>query len=383
MPTVSSSQPGTFRHVIRRPDGSISHEGNESVSQWVVSDTKPIRSRERKAVGWLYPKGYSRAHTVTSTPQGMIDTVYPSNWRETFSGSLRNVGGFSVQAPEWRYTLVQEAEIEALLAVKDSKVNAGVAWAEARKTGDMIADRIFQLARAMRYARKGDMYRATRALGLRRRNSTASNWAELQYGWLPLCQDIYGGAQALAKSTLPPPWLITGKGNATDTFESNLFKGTGMYRRLEEIYGMRGAFVRLDYLPGNDFFIALKSLGLGNPAEIAWELVPYSFVVDWVWPVGDWLSSLDAATGLFFLSGSLTERAESVGRLTSDPRQSEQPDRKILQTQFTAVARDFWLNRYPYDESPIPLPPPPKNPFRAKRVANALSLLALAAGRRP
>lgn len=383
MPTVTYSQPGIYRHVILRPDGSVSHKQETSVAQWTAKDTKPVRSRERKAPGWLYPKGYSRAHSVTSIPQGMIDTLYPSKWRETFSGSLQLLGGFGVQVPEWRYTLVQEAEIEALLAVKDSKVNAGVAWAEARKTGDMIADRILQLARAMRAARKGDFPGAVRALGLRRRNSTASNWAELQYGWLPLCQDIYGGAEALAKSTLPPLWLITGKGNATDNYKSNTLKGTGMLRRLEETEGMRGCYVRLDYLPGNDFFVALKSLGLGNPAEIAWELLPYSFVVDWVWPVGDWLSSLDAATGLVFLSGSRTERAETVGRLTSDPRQSEQPDRKILQAQFTASARDFWLNRYPYDESPIPLPPPPKNPFRAKRVANALSLLALASGRRP
>jgi hypothetical protein len=34
-----------------------------------------------------------------------------------------------------------------------------------------------------------------------------------------------------------------------------------------------------------------RSLGLVNPAEIAWEVVPYSFVVDWFLPIGSYISA--------------------------------------------------------------------------------------------
>jgi hypothetical protein len=50
---------------------------------------------------------------------------------------------------------------------------------------------------------------------------------------------------------------------------------------------------------------------LSNPAALAWELVPYSFVVDWMIPVGDYLSSLDAVNGLTFRRGTLSRSTKS------------------------------------------------------------------------
>lgn len=380
MATTSGKTPGQYKHTVRRPDGSISHDATTDVPSSFTTTTKPDRSRDRKATGWLYPKPYAVASRTTCVPTGLIDTRYPNGWRETFSGSLQVVGGYSVQTPEWDHTIVTEAEIDALLRVKDSKINLGVAWAEASKTADMISSKVLQLARAAKKARKGDIPGAINALGGKGRQRTASNWAELQWGWLPLVGDIYGGAEALAQRQLPSQWLITGKGVKRYNYkDSTIVNGFAQHR--VETEGMRGAFVRLDYLPGNDFFSALKSLGLGNPAEIAWELLPYSFVVDYLWPVGDWLSSLDAAVGLQFLSGSCTRRAEMVGRLVSTGKIGP-TDRVADWCYYTGYARDFWMDRSVYGESPIPFPPPPKNPFSAKKVVNALSLLALAFGRK-
>jgi hypothetical protein len=42
----------------------------------------------------------------------------------------------------------------------------------------------------------------------------------------------------------------------------------------------------------------LSQLGITNPALLVWELIPYSFVIDWLIPVGDFLSSLDALVGV-------------------------------------------------------------------------------------
>lgn len=380
MPTFSGTSKGSYSHTILRPDGSVSRLKSGTGTAIYSSTTKPTRSRERKAVGWLYPKPYAVAQRVTTNATGLIDTLYPSGWRETFSGILLPVGGVSINTPEWDHTIVTEAEIEALLQVKDQKINLGVAYAEAGKTADMISSKILQLARAARQARKGNFSGAARTLGGKGRQRTASNWAELQWGWLPLLGDIHGGAEALANLQLPSKWLVTGKGVVTRR-EKDSYLAEGFAEHLVETETMMGAFVRLDYLPGNDFFSALKSLGLGNPAEIAWELLPYSFVVDYLWPVGDWLSSLDAAVGLQFLSGSWTRRCEARKKITSTGRIIPE-DRKALWCNYTGSARDFWMDRNVYGSSPIPLPPPPKNPFSAKKVVNALSLLALAFGRK-
>lgn len=41
-----------------------------------------------------------------------------------------------------------------------------------------------------------------------------------------------------------------------------------------------------------------SALGFTNPASVLWETVPLSFVIDWAIPVGNWLSSMDALTGV-------------------------------------------------------------------------------------
>jgi hypothetical protein len=50
----------------------------------------------------------------------------------------------------------------------------------------------------------------------------------------------------------------------------------------------------------------MKTVGLLNPATVAWELVPYSFIADWFVPVGDYLTGLTADCGLVFKGGSVT-----------------------------------------------------------------------------
>jgi hypothetical protein len=49
-----------------------------------------------------------------------------------------------------------------------------------------------------------------------------------------------------------------------------------------------------------------SEIGLTNPAEVAWELVPFSFVVDWAIPIGTFLGQLDASVGWHFETGSIT-----------------------------------------------------------------------------
>jgi hypothetical protein len=53
----------------------------------------------------------------------------------------------------------------------------------------------------------------------------------------------------------------------------------------------------------NPEFVRLQQMGLTNPLEVAWELIPFSFVADWFISVGDWLRGLTALHGLRIVSG--------------------------------------------------------------------------------
>jgi hypothetical protein len=52
---------------------------------------------------------------------------------------------------------------------------------------------------------------------------------------------------------------------------------------------------------------AAARMGLTNPAHVAWDLVKASYIVDWLVPVGKYLSALDADIGFTYLGGSITE----------------------------------------------------------------------------
>jgi len=62
---------------------------------------------------------------------------------------------------------------------------------------------------------------------------------------------------------------------------------------------------------------SLKQFGLANPLSIAWELVPWSFVVDWVLPVGEFLDACTATFGLTFKDGCRVETAKCTASLPS------------------------------------------------------------------
>lgn len=58
---------------------------------------------------------------------------------------------------------------------------------------------------------------------------------------------------------------------------------------------------QLDTLNPN--VLLASNLGLTNPAMVAWDLVPFSFVVDWFLPVGKFLNSFDSHYGFSLKHG--------------------------------------------------------------------------------
>jgi hypothetical protein len=83
------------------------------------------------------------------------------------------------------------------------------------------------------------------------------------------------------------------------------------------------------YRPSSDVISLLSNLGLINPLSVAWEVVPFSFVIDWFIPVNKWLNSLTADAGLELLDLSETIKVSSVGKMVYHP--------KILNSSGSAV----------------------------------------------
>jgi hypothetical protein len=283
--------------------------------------------------------------------------------------------------------LYNTALIKARLKMKRSDINLGQAFAEADMTARLLGDTAIRLAQAYRALRKGRWKEAMRRLGVtpsRKPNGSNSvkQWLELQYGWKPLLSDIYGATEALTRRP-QDHWLVTGKGSAKEKLEQTALYNNSptvlSHAQKVELKGMQGCFVRIDAAPANELLQSFTSLGLTNPLLIAWELVPFSFVVDWGFKVGDYLSSLDAMLGYdgahTYVSVSKLVRAEITATSLSKTV-VRSLDTYVFTGEYTGRKSTVLLERSCPTSVPFPQWPSFRDPRSLTHMANGLALLA-------
>lgn len=357
------------------------------------TESRPDRTRVRKPSGWLYPKPYDLTSVTYRAPKGYVRTrqefANRKGWfYHQFSGDLGSFidRGARPQLPSLSDNLRRTAELKALTKLKDSQLNLGVALAEAQKTADFVGSTASHLANSARMVRKGNYYGALRELGLSRSQqmNLPKGWLGWNYAAKPLLNDVYNSVSALKKRSRFEEWVITSKGVVRDEVVSERLD-MGSQSNHDTTSTVRektflGYFVRLDFIPQNDILASLANLGLTNPAVVAWELVPYSFVADWFVPIGEWLNAFDATVGFNFLSGSLTTRREASWSWVAANSGRPVGDFTPLGSSFSGRARTFALNRVPYSSPPLVALPRIKNPLSLGHAANGLALLAAALG---
>lgn len=132
----------------------------------------------------------------------------------------------------------------------------------------------------------------------------ANGWLEFAYGWQPLYYDIYGLAQASLGNTYNQLTRI--KAKSRQQFVVPFSRTIPGYlpvpaRGKSEVTVAVtfGLSLKLDFDAGSARFTSL------NPLGVAYELLPYSFVVDWFFDLGSYMQNMEAAArhGLSFRSG--------------------------------------------------------------------------------
>lgn len=129
----------------------------------------------------------------------------------------------------------------------------------------------------------------------------ANNYLEFHFGWSPLVQDIGNALEVLTQGI--PNYLVRGKAslNSSTTYNVGSAPVDKQVHNTVSGYSIR-ARVEVD-----DPNARLASqMGFVNPLIVAWELVPFSFAVDWFVNVGDVLASFSDFLGFKFLESSVT-----------------------------------------------------------------------------
>lgn len=200
------------------------------------------------------------------------------------------------------FPAARNASWESLVEnIRGTTADLAVTMAQWNEAMGMIALRGGQLVRAARALRKGRFRKFTRELRVnpkrKHRNLTRKQvvndfsglWLEYSFGWSPLFGDIYNAADAI-QQPLPSDKFI---GRGRETYARTNLEGIAEWfyttGRCEQ-----GATVFLE----NPNLYLLQQMGVANPLLVAWEVIPFSFVVDWVFDVSAFLGSVSDFIGL-------------------------------------------------------------------------------------
>ncbi len=177
--------------------------------------------------------------------------------------------------------------------VKHHSFDLGKFVAEGKDTVGMIGNTAITLARTIHLLKRGRFRDAADQLGVGysrsglRHNDIAGRWLELQYGWLPLLSDVHSAADAVAVHFSKPR---TSQVRVSNSYSQQYNGGGSSVVTNNTTFTYKRSIIY--NLSESDADTSARNLGLENPLGIAWELVPYSFVIDWFLPIGAYLDNL-------------------------------------------------------------------------------------------
>jgi hypothetical protein len=416
----------TLRNVYRGSYQGWKENGNsqkEAYRSVFATIARTVNYYERRIKGeFLDPTPYTRSESTATGTNGN-ETLFLVNTGNTVTApktAFRHFGDYSfinyssILTP-LRASITSEINSKLINGLNESPISLGVALAEARETCGLVGLTAVRIASSLRALRKGKVGTALSLLDgnnydnvrkvKRKLNSfsdpakaVSAAWLEAQFGWGPMLSDVYGAAQAAGEGLQKRNDDIGL--SATAARQTSKYTQNALYRH-RAVRNSDGNFLRWQkYAAGqrsdsyqlhyserqqhywtvvNPAFRNMQALGLLNPLSVAWELVPLSFVIDWFYPVGNWLNGMTATAGLTYKSGFATIKEKGYKHASTSGAFYEQTPGGNYNT-YTGSAQ-FSINVFRRSLNvaiPSNEPPRPRGLFDAMNGGKLLTSLALA-----
>lgn len=267
---------------------------------------------------------------------------------------------------------------------KDQRVNIAQVFAERAQTVRLLADSAVRLAGVIGKIKRGDLSGAVKTALPKNAKELSSDWLAYQYGVKPLLSDIEGLISELNRGGVFRTDVIGSRHEKVSSNGAGYTGDNGTYTigpycswstKLEAEVTVK---YKLKSEVNSNGLKLMSSIGIANPAALAWELVPWSFVIDWFIPIGDYLNTIDSLVGYkplhihktVFVKETIRGKKSYTGydsnfRLNWTSDESEYEVKRV------------WCKRSILTQMPEVAAPRLSNPLSTTHLANAIALLVL------
>lgn len=181
----------------------------------------------------------------------------------------------------------------------------GVTIGSYKQSRSMIVDRFKQLGNRV----DSTLAKFATTPSHKKAKLIASTHLEIIFGWVPLLQDIHAAANTVIQQSAQTAFVSA---RAKNNFR--IAKG---WRKFQ-VSCMVTRSARIEI--GNPNTWLAERAGLLNPAAVAWDLVPWSFVVNMFVNTGQLVNSITDFAGLNFHESTITVTRRIDGTYISTPK---------------------------------------------------------------
>lgn len=251
---------------------------------------------------------------AASTPRTVIESISHRSLYHAFTSGNKHFFGVLQVGREKSFdfsSVNNECRLKLANKIKGQNINLAQAMIEFRQSADLflsLSQELYMGYKSLKYGHFRGSFRS-----LNKSKELSKKWIEYQFGLAPLVSDLTGLADSLALGLrdgleLQASQTISGR---YQTYSRTFPDG---YGNMIEHFERENFTVRMKarYKIQHTSVHNIARFGFFNMPALGWELVPFSFVVDWAIPVGSWLESLDALHGIseiIYVQGTRNEWA--------------------------------------------------------------------------
>lgn len=281
-------------------ENHLSYPRDAGTSSWEfrsMDDVVIPNFRKRSAMGEIFNNAMTKQHLHCDRPSGYLswdltrdDGTYFYTDSALYAGIRSNPGAFDWAAHFDIDNIINIAVTQAYSNIDNSKTMLLATLGELDSTVKGLVSILWRAIRIIRAVRRLDLKHLRKEISLK---ELQDRYMEARYSLRPLVFDVKQTIDAINPEKRIGRQTFRGSctRSYTGSWTTYLDEPTGSVHWKNDYHAMATVTARAGVLTDISNVSSLSVWGVDHILESMWELIPFSFIVDWFLNIGSWIAS--------------------------------------------------------------------------------------------